>query len=147
MGMASAAGLFHRASAQSGGGNPPSGEQSRALTKQLLADLGLAPRDTGALQKMEWAKLNAALTAAAAKINPSAPRTLGMGSPAGSTPRVGTGPTVDGRVITVRFFYEAAPEISKNVPMPIGSGEEGNRMSSKLSESSMPGTTSRRVAS
>jgi para-nitrobenzyl esterase len=82
MGMASAAGLFHRASAQSGGGNLPSGEQSRALTKQLLADLGLGPRDTGAL-KMEWAKLNAALTAAA-KINPSAPRTLGMGSPAGS---------------------------------------------------------------
>ena len=73
-------------------------------------------------------------------------RLAGMGSP-GSTPRVGTGPTVDGRVITVRFFYEAAPEISKNVPMPIGSGEEGNRMSSKLSESSMPGTTSRRVAS
>jgi hypothetical protein len=51
---------------------------------------------------MEWAKLN---TAAAAKINPSAPRTLEMGSPAGSTPRVETGPTVDGRVITVRFFY------------------------------------------
>jgi para-nitrobenzyl esterase len=84
---------------------------------------------------MEWAKLNAALTAAAAKINPSAPRTLGMGSPAGSTPRVGMGPTLDGRVITVRSFYEAAPEISKNVPMLIGSvSEEGNRMSSKPSE-------------
>ena len=136
MGMPSAAGLFHRASVQSGGGgNPPSGEQSRALTKQLLADLGLGPRDIGALQKMEWAKLNAALTAAAAKINPSAPRTLGMGSPAGSTPRVGMGPTLDGRVITVRSFYEAAPEISKNVPMLIGSvSEEGNRMSSKPSE-------------
>jgi para-nitrobenzyl esterase len=136
MGMPSAAGLFHRASVQSGGGgNPPSGEQSRVLTKQLLADLGLGPRDIGALQKMEWAKLNAALTAAAAKINPSAPRTLGMGSPAGSTPRVGMGPTLDGRVITVRSFYEAAPEISKNVPMLIGSvSEEGNRMSSKPSE-------------
>src|SRR5437764_1198361 len=71
MGMPSAAGLFHRAAAQSGGGgNPPSAEQSRALTKQLLADLKLGPRDIGSLQKMEWAPLNAAITAAAAKINP-----------------------------------------------------------------------------
>ncbi len=35
MGMPSAAGLFHRASVQSGGGgNPPSGEQSRELARQ-----------------------------------------------------------------------------------------------------------------
>jgi para-nitrobenzyl esterase len=136
MGMPSAAGLFHRASVQSGGGgNPPSGEQSRALTKQLLADLGLGPRDIGALQKMEWGKLNAALNAAAAKMNPAGGRGLGVGSPAGATPRVGGGPTLDGRVVTVRSFYEAAPEISKNVPMLIGSvSEEGNSMASKPTE-------------
>ena len=35
----------------------------------------------------------------------------------------------------MRSFYEAAPEISKNVPMLIGSvSEEGNRMSSKPTE-------------
>jgi len=136
MGMPSAAGLFHRASVQSGGGgNPPGAEQSRELTKQIMVELGLGPNDIGALQKMEWAKLNAAATAAANKINGPAPRTLGMGAMAGTTPRVGNGPTVDGRIITMRSFFEGAPEISKHVPMLIGSvSEEGNRMSSKPTE-------------
>ena len=136
MGMPSAAGLFHRASVQSGGGgNPPSAEQSRALAKQIMVELGLGPNDLAALQKMDWAKLNAAANAAASKINAPAPRGLGMGSPAGSTPRIGAGPTMDGRLITMRSFFEGAPEISKNVPMLIGSvSEEGNRMSSKPTE-------------
>ena len=80
MGMPSAAGLFHRASVQSGGGgNPPSAEQSRELARQIMVELGLAPNDIGALQKMEWAKLNAAATAAAAKINPPMQPSLGHG--------------------------------------------------------------------
>jgi len=136
MGMPSAAGLLHRASVQSGGGgNPPGAEQSRELSRQIMKELGLAPNDLASLQKMDWAKLNAAANAAAAKINGPAPRSLGMGSPAGSTPRVGMGPTLDGRVVTMRSFYEGAPEISKNVAMLIGSvSEEGNRMSSKPTE-------------
>ena len=136
MGMPSAVGLFHRASVQSGGGgNPPSADQSQALAKQIMVELGLGPKDIGALQKMEWARLNAAAIAAAAKINPPMPRTLGMGAGWGSTPRVGMGPTVDGRVINVRSFYQGAPEISKNVPMLIGSvSEEGNRMASRPTE-------------
>ena len=136
MGMPSAAGLFHRASVQSGGGgNPPSGEQSRALAKQVMVELGLGPNDVGALQKIEWAKLNAGFNAAAAKINPPMQRGLGMGAPPGATPRVGMGPTMDGRIITLRSFLDAAPEVSKNVPMLIGSvSEEGNRMSSKPTE-------------
>jgi len=136
MGMPSAAGLFHRASVQSGGGgNPPSAEQSRELARQIMKELGLQANDLNSLQKMEWAKLNAAATAAANKINPPLQRSLGMGSPAGPMPRVGAGPTVDGKVITMRSFYEAAPEISKNVPLLIGSvSEEGNRMSSKPTE-------------
>ena len=144
MGMPSAAGLFHRASVQSGGGgNPPSGEQSREFAKQVMAELGLGAKDIEALQKMEWAKLNAAANAAAAKINPTAPPTLGLGAPAAATPRVGSGPTVDGRIITMRSFFDAAPEISKNVPMLIGSvSEEGNRMSSKPSEEQWHATLS-----
>src|SRR5208283_5081273 len=48
MGMPSAAGLFHRASVQSGGGgNPPSAEQSRALAKQIMVELALGPNDIG----------------------------------------------------------------------------------------------------
>src|ERR1700756_777414 len=66
MGMPSAAGLFHRAAAQSGGGgNIPSAEQQRELSRQVMKDLGLAPNDVASLQKMEWAKLMAAGNAAA----------------------------------------------------------------------------------
>jgi para-nitrobenzyl esterase len=136
MGMPSAAGLFHKAAVQSGGGgNPPSAEQSKAFAKQIMAELGLGANDIGALQKMEWAKLNAAATAAATKLNPATQPSLGMGAPGAATPRVGAGPTVDGRIITMRSFFETAPEISKNVPLLIGSvSEEGNRMSSKPTE-------------
>jgi para-nitrobenzyl esterase len=124
LGMPAAKGLIHRASAQSGGGgNPPSLEQSRELAK-----------DMAALQKVEWARLNEVGNAAVAKMNGPA----GAGGPIpgpGSAPRVGWGPTVDGRVVSMRAFFDGAPEISKQVPMLIGSvSEEGNRMSSRPSE-------------
>jgi para-nitrobenzyl esterase len=134
MGMPSAVGLFHRASAQSGGGgNIPSRDQQKELARQVMKELGLAANDMGALQKMEWAKLFAAGNAAAAKINPQGPPMAGPGAP--GTPRVGWSPCVDGKVINMRSFFDAAPEISKNVPMLIGSvSEEGNRMSSRPTE-------------
>jgi para-nitrobenzyl esterase len=134
MGMPSATNLFHRAAVQSGGGgNIPSKEQQRELARQLMKDLGLAPNDIGSLQKMEWAKLLAAGNATAAKINPAGPAMMGPGAP--GTPRVGWSPCVDGKVINMRSFFEAAPEISKNVPILIGSvSEEGNRMSSRPTE-------------
>jgi para-nitrobenzyl esterase len=129
MGMPSATGLFHRASAQSGGGgNIPTKEQQREVTRVMMKDLGLAPNDIVSLQKMEWAKLNQAGNAAVAKINPPGPPFMGPGAP--GHPRVGWSPCVDGKMINMRSFFDAAPEISKNVPMLIGSvSEEGNRMS------------------
>jgi len=133
LGMPSAVGLIHRASVQSGGGgNPPTGEQSKELARQVMKELGLQPNDIASLRKIEWDKLNAAGNAAVAKINgPGRPM---MGVP-GQKPRVGWGPTLDGRIINVRSFSEVAPEISKNVPMLIGSvSEEGNRMSSRPTE-------------
>jgi para-nitrobenzyl esterase len=140
LGMPSARGLIHRASVQSGGGgNPPSPEQSRELTKRLVAELGV--KDMAALQKMDWARLNAAGNAAVAAMNPPPDPTAGPIPPAGSTPRVGWGPSVDGRIVTMRAFYEGAPEISKHVPMLIGSvSEEGNRMSSRPSEAEWKAT-------
>jgi para-nitrobenzyl esterase len=134
MGMPSAAGLFHRAAAQSGGGgNIPSLEQQKELARQVMKDLGLATNDIESLQKMEWAKLIAAGNAAAAKINPPGPPMMGPGAP--GKPRVGWSPCVDGKTINMRSFFDAAPEISKNVPMLIGSvTEEGNRMSSRPTE-------------
>ena len=134
MGMPSASGLFHRASAQSGGGgNIPSRDQQKELARLVMKDLGLAQNDIDSLRKMEWAKLIAAGNAAAAKINPAGPPFMGPGAP--GKPRVGWSPCVDGKVINMRSFFDAAPEISKNVPMLIGSvTEEGNRMSSKPTE-------------
>jgi para-nitrobenzyl esterase len=133
LGMPSAQGLIHRASAQSGGGgNPPGTDQSRELARRVIAELGVS--DVSSLQKVEWARLNAVGNAVIAKMNPP----LGTGGPIpppGARPRVGWGPTVDGRVVTMRAFFEGAPERSKDVPMLIGSvSEEGNRMSSRPTE-------------
>ena len=143
LGMPSARGLVHRASAQSGGGgNPPSAEQMREVTRRLVAELGV--KDMAALQKMDWARLNAAGNAVVAAMNPPADPATGPIPPPGSTPRVGWGPSVDGRIITMRAFFEGAPEISKHVPMLIGSvSEEGNRMSSRPSEAEWMATLAR----
>jgi len=137
LGMPSAEGLIHRASAQSGGGgNPPSAEQSREFAKRVMIELGLGANDVAALQKMEWSKLNQVANAVAAKMNPPP----GIGGPTagpgpGAVARVGWGPTADGRSITLRSFFDVAPEISKNLPMLIGSvSEEGNRMLSRPTE-------------
>jgi para-nitrobenzyl esterase len=134
LGMPSAEGLIHRASAQSGGGgNPPSYEQSREFAKRVIAELGV--KDIATLQKMEWAKLNEIGEAVAAKMNPPMGVSGPIPAPGTEKARVGWGPTVDGRIITMRSFYDVAPEISKNVPMLIGSvSEEGNSMRSRPTE-------------
>ena len=107
----------------------------------MIAELGV--KDIAALQKMEWARLNEVGNAVVAKMNPP----MGAGGPTpapGTPPRVGWGPTVDGRVVTMRAFFEGAPEISKNVPMLIGSvSEEGNRMSSRPTEAEWLATLTR----
>jgi para-nitrobenzyl esterase len=132
MGMPSAVGLIHRAAAQSGGGgNIPHKEQQREVARLVMKDLGLQPNDIASLQKMAWPQLVAAGNAAVAKINPPGP--AGFGAP--GPPRVGWSPCVDDVVINMRSFFDAAPEISKNVPMMVGSvSEEGNHMLSRPTE-------------
>jgi para-nitrobenzyl esterase len=144
MGMPSAAGLFHCASVQSGGGgNPPSSEQAKALTAQLMVELGLKPHDIEALRKIDWADLNKAGNAAIAKLNPPV-QGFGIGSPPNPKPRVGWGPIMDDRVVPVRSFFEEAPALSKNIPMLIGSvSEEGNRMSQRPTEEEWRASLSR----
>ncbi len=134
MGMPSAVGLFHRASVQSGGGgNIPSKEQQKEVARQVMKELGLQSNDIASLQKMEWSKLSAAGNAAVAKINPGGRPMMGPGAP--GKPRVGWSPCVDDKNINLRSFFDAAPDISKNVPMMIGSvSEEGNHMSSRPTE-------------
>jgi para-nitrobenzyl esterase len=145
MGMPSAKGLFHRAIAQSGGGgNIPDAEQSRELARQFMKELKLQPNDLASLQKMDWATLNAAGNAAIAKLSPPGPATAGPGGPPTRTPRVGWSPTVDGKIVTLRSFYDVAPEISKNVPMMIGNvSEEGNSMRSRPTEAQWHETLAR----
>lgn len=143
LGMPSAEGLIHRASAQSGGGgNPPEAEASREYVKRVIAELGVS--DMAALQKVEWARLNGISNTVAAKMNPA----IGPGgptpAPGTAKPRVGSGPTVDGRLITMRSFFDAAPDISKKVPLLFGSvSEEGNIMSSRPTEAEWRATLTR----
>jgi para-nitrobenzyl esterase len=132
-----AAGLFHRASIQSPGpGNHPEPALSRELARQFMKDLGLAANDLASLQKMEWAKLMAAYGTAAVKVNGGPGRhSLGPASNAAGPPRAGGGPTVDGRIMTMRSLWDGAPEISKNIPIMIGTvSEEGNAMASRPTE-------------
>ena len=82
LGMPSAKGLIHRASAQSGGGgNIPTGEQQKEFARQMIKELGIAPNDIGALQKMEWSRLIEAGNAAAAKMNPPGASGCGAAMP------------------------------------------------------------------
>lgn len=134
MGMPGAVGLLHRAAAQSGGGgNIPTKEQQKEVARQVMKDLGLQPNDIASLQKMDWQHLNAAGDAAIQKINPRGRGTMGPFAP--GPPRVGWAPCVDEKNINVRSFFDVAPDISKNVPMLIGSvSEEGNHMRSRPTE-------------
>jgi para-nitrobenzyl esterase len=135
MGMNSAAGLFHRAIVQSGGGGvAPTVEQSKAIVKQMMVELGLQPNDIAGLQKTEWSKLIAASAAAAIKTNlPAHPSGIIMA--AALRPGINWGPTIDGRIVTMRSLIDAVPEVSKNVPLMIGSvSEEGNAMASRPTE-------------
>ena len=144
MAMPSAAGLFHRAAAQSGGGihYPPADRpyQSRELAKQLMVELGLEPHDISGLKKVEWAKLIAASNAAAAKINPNG----NPGAPAGMGRGADWTATVDGRVLTVRSYADAVSNVSKDVPLMVGSvSEEGMRYNSKPTEEEWHATLAR----
>jgi para-nitrobenzyl esterase len=143
MAMPAAKGLFHRASAQSGGGIhfPPKDrpDQSKVLARQVMVELGLQPRDIAGLQKTEWSKLIAAANAAAAKVNP--PAAAGAPGPARGADWAAT---VDGRVLMVRSFADEVSDLSKDVPMMAGSvSEEGNRMLSRPTEEQWHATLAR----
>ncbi len=144
MAMPSAAGLFHCAAVQSGGGgNIPSAEQSREFSRQVVKRLGLAPNDIGWLQKMPWPKLVAAGDEVEASMNPPFRGFFFGPREKSAAPRVGWTPTLDGNIVPMRAFDEAAPALSKGIPMLIGSvSEEGNRMASKPTEAEWQATLS-----
>src|ERR1700750_3115637 len=99
-----------------------------------MIELGLKPNDIAGLQQVEWSKLYAAGQAAITKVNPPMP--AGAGGMGSARPRrAGWAPTMDGRVVPMRPFFDAAPEISKDIPLMIGSvSEEGYSYHSDPSE-------------
>ena len=131
MAMPSAQGLFHRAAIQSGGAFTGSADEARELTRQMVKDLGISPKDIGALQRMDWPSLMAAADRAQGKLSASNPTPFHMPGP----PRRFWVPILDGTVIPMNPFRDAAPEISKNIPLMVGSvSEEGNSMASRPTE-------------
>lgn len=138
LGMESARGQFGRAAIMSGGGgNIPGIEQSRDFARAVVKrlDIGTGRAALEALQKMEWSKLIEAGNAVAGEINGPARGLPGPGAPPPATPRVGWGPTLDGRLITLRSYFDAAPDASRTLPVIIGgTSEEGMRFSQNPTE-------------
>jgi para-nitrobenzyl esterase len=123
MAMPSAVGLFHRAAVQSGSfasGVTP--VEAQRLAGALMAQLGLRPNDVAGLQAVASARLIEAGSLAIRTIAGDAPRP-GTG-PIRSLPRVGWQPIYDGKVVLADAWKDAAPEISRNVPLLVGSTRE-----------------------
>jgi para-nitrobenzyl esterase len=120
MAMPSAAGLFHRAIAQSGStlsiGNS---EDSKAYGLAFVEALGITPDEADKLNDFTYKELVQASRRAPEILNES-------GQP---TRRRRVGPTVDGRYVVQHPFDPAPSEFSKDVPMLIGCNlnESGNQ--------------------
>jgi para-nitrobenzyl esterase len=121
MGMPSAQGLFHRAIIESGSKplNAPA-SLSVEFSDLVLEELQIPAARFADVQQVPYDKLLAAgnravarQRAAMAPANPNALR--GSGAP------VGWQPYVDGEVIPGPAYYPAAPEMSRSVPVLIGS--------------------------
>jgi para-nitrobenzyl esterase len=116
MTMPAAEGLFHKAVVQSGSmtlANKP--EDGTKLTTAIMAELGLTKAQVGKLHELPVQHLIDAGVAAMAKLSP--PRAPGMGF---TLPRLMWAPTVDGKILPSVPFDPAAPEISADIPMLIG---------------------------
>ncbi|HMB29051.1 MAG TPA: carboxylesterase family protein, partial [Blastocatellia bacterium] len=116
--MPSAKGLFHKAAVQSGSGLRMVQPQTSAkLAAAVLAELGLSASQLDQLHTLPAQRLIDAGVAAMRKVAPA-------GGPARvynrRADRTGWGPTVDGQILPQHPFDPAAPAISANVPMLIG---------------------------
>jgi para-nitrobenzyl esterase len=122
MAMPSAKGLFQRAAVQSGSilkvGDP---HDSYELAAAVLKELNISPSDVDQLQMVPTDKLLLAATTAQRSLmpprSPNAPpvnfRHLGR--------LLGWQPVVDGKVIPQQIWDPAAPQLSANVPLLVGS--------------------------
>lgn len=112
--MPSAQGLFHKAIVQSGSTlRQTERDASRKLGLAVVEELGLTPAEADKLNDFTYDELVAAGQRATARLGAEARANGGRG-------RVGYAPTVDGKYLTQHPFDPVAPEVSRNVPMLIG---------------------------
>jgi para-nitrobenzyl esterase len=112
--MPAAKGLFHKAIIQSGTLlNTMTQEKSQGLASAVLENLGIKPEDVTKLDTISYAALVKAGNDAIEKINgPRRP---------GSPTMFGFAPSVDGAVLVQQPFSPGFAEISKDIPLMIGS--------------------------
>ncbi len=115
----SANGLFQKAIVESGSMiRTMESKYSRMIAAALLEDLGLKPSEVDKLKTMPYEQLLAAGNRAVEKIRPIA-------TAEGSASFIfGWAPSVDGDIIPVQPFDPAAPEISRDIPMIIGTTKQ-----------------------
>jgi para-nitrobenzyl esterase len=106
-----ARGLFHKAVIQSGPGLTMGDKAvAAAHAEQTLAKLGVSKADVHKLQAMDYKTLLEAASAASLAMGPSGRGVLS--------------PVVDGRSLPTQPFTPAAPEVSREVPIMIGTTKD-----------------------
>jgi para-nitrobenzyl esterase len=118
MAMPSAKGLFHKAINQSGAFRTSMLEKSetQAITKEVLKALNIRENKADSLQKVPFTQLAAAgkkaLAAVAERMKAEGKPVVGFG--------LSWGPSRDGDLLPYQLFSKEAFELSKNVPLLIG---------------------------
>jgi para-nitrobenzyl esterase len=108
MAMPGARGLFHKGVIQSGPGlRAVAADRAAEAARGLLAELGVSPGDLGALETMPAA----AIQAAALKVSPD--NLMGAFAP-----------SLDGVALPADPFHPAAPAISADIPLMIGTNKD-----------------------
>ena len=112
--MPSAKGLFNKAIVQSGSTlRQTESEVSQKLGLAVVEELGIKPAEAEKLNDFTYDELVAAGQRAIAKFTAEARAN-------GARGRFGYAPTVDGKFLTQHPFDPVAPEVSRDVPMLIG---------------------------
>ena len=119
MAMPAAKGLFHRAIVESGSLlRGMTQENSQKLSDAIVSELGLTQATIGQIQTLPVQQI---LTAAGKVLQQRRPKPPG-GIPnfRGATDQLGFAPVVDGKILPNHPFSPAAPAISADIPMIIG---------------------------
>lgn len=118
MAMPKAKGLFHKAVNQSGSFRTGilEKEDTQAIGAEVLAELGLSTGQVDSLQTVPFEKLSVAGTKALKKVEEK----MKVEGKSLSGFGLGWGPSVDGEDLPYQLFSEEAFELSKNIPLLIG---------------------------